>query len=239
VDQDGVVQVELRPAGRERWIWIVGLAGIGALVALGLGLRSRLGPTPAAGGRHAGSGEQAPPAAQRGGSRAPGGAGRTGAARPMEGAPAAPGGPGAAPSPGSLETPEPPEALDPEAAGEFDGPENAGEERAGMSLFPARGTKPIKRGIVVPDDFELPPGYVRHFQTTDKGRMLPGILMFHPDYQPLDADGRPIPVPPDRVVPREMAPPGLPIEMLEVSKEDLEVEETSPPPDHDGADTDP
>ena len=80
-------------------------------------------------------------------------------------------------------------------------------EHAGLDVFPPPGTKPIKRGIVVPDDFELPPGYVRHYQTTDDGRRLPPILMFHPDYAG--------PVPEDRIVPPDMAPPGLPLEMLD------------------------
>jgi len=89
-------------------------------------------------------------------------------------------------------------------------------ERGGTNVFPPPGTKSIKRGIVVPDDFELPPGYVRHYQTTDDGRRLPAILLFHPDYRPRDANGKPIPLPKDRVVPPEMAPPGLPIRMLDV-----------------------
>jgi len=80
-------------------------------------------------------------------------------------------------------------------------------EHAGLDVFPPPGTKPVKRGIVVPDDFELPPGYVRHYQTTDDGRRLPPILMFHPDY--------PGAVPEDRVVPPDMAPPGMPVEMLD------------------------
>ncbi len=89
------------------------------------------------------------------------------------------------------------------------------DEPSGIALFPPPGTKPIKRGIVVPDDFELPAGYVRHFQTTDDGKMLPAILMFHPDYQPVDANGQPVPVPEDRIVPPELAPAGLAVEMLE------------------------
>ncbi|MCK6589133.1 MAG: hypothetical protein L6Q76_16295 [Polyangiaceae bacterium] len=89
-------------------------------------------------------------------------------------------------------------------------------ERTGIGAFPAPGTKRIKSGIVVPDDFQLPPGYVRHFQATDKGQMLQPILMFHPDYQPLDEAGKPIPIPPDRVVPEELAPPGLAVEYLAV-----------------------
>ena len=97
-------------------------------------------------------------------------------------------------------------------------------EKAGVGLFPPQGTKPLKRGLVVPDEFELPPGYVRHYQTTDDGKQLPAILMFHPDFQPVDAEGHPIPVPADRVVPPELAPPGLPHQMLDVPKQ--------PTPDH-------
>lgn len=88
-------------------------------------------------------------------------------------------------------------------------------ERAGLAVFPPPGTKPIKRGIIVPEGFELPPGYVRHYQTTDDGRRLPPILMFHPDYELVDAQGNPVPVPEDRVVPPEMAPPGLPVQTLD------------------------
>jgi len=88
-------------------------------------------------------------------------------------------------------------------------------ERSGLRVFPPMGTKPIKRGIIVPDDFELPPGYVRHFQSTDDGQRLPAILMFSPDYEWVDAQGHPLALPPDRIVPPEMAPPGIPIKMLE------------------------
>jgi len=93
--------------------------------------------------------------------------------------------------------------------------DDAGDAPSGIALFPPPGTKPIKRGIVVPDDFELPEGYVRHYQATDDGKMLPAILMFHPDYQPVDAAGHPVPVPEDRIVPPEMAPAGLALQMLE------------------------
>ena len=91
-----------------------------------------------------------------------------------------------------------------------------GEEPSGIALFPPPGTDPIKPGIVVPEDFELPPGYVRHYQTTDNGKQLPAILMFHPDYQPVDESGAAIALPEDRVVPPEMAPPGLAHRMLDV-----------------------
>jgi hypothetical protein len=92
---------------------------------------------------------------------------------------------------------------------------NAPGEQAGMAAFPPPGTKPIKRGLVVPDDFELPPGYVRHYQTTDDGRPLLPILMFHPDFAGVDENGNPIAVPEDRIVPPELAPPGLPLHTLD------------------------
>ena len=91
----------------------------------------------------------------------------------------------------------------------------ASGETGGIAVFPLPGTKPVKRGIVVPEDFALPEGYVRHYQMTDDGRQLPPILMFHPDYQFVDERGAPVPLPEDRVVPPDMAPSGLPIRMLE------------------------
>ena len=89
-------------------------------------------------------------------------------------------------------------------------------QKSGIAVFPPPGTDPPKAGIIVPDDYELPPGYVRHYQTTDDGKQLPPILMFHPDFQPVDDRGRPIPLPADRVVPPEMAPPGMPHDVLQV-----------------------
>ncbi len=85
----------------------------------------------------------------------------------------------------------------------------AAGETGGITVFPLPGTKPIKRGVVVPEDFPLPEGYVRHYQTTDDGQRLPAILMFHPDYEFVDPHGNPIAVPPDRVVPPQLVPPGL------------------------------
>lgn len=90
--------------------------------------------------------------------------------------------------------------------------------QSGIKLFPPPGTKPIKRGILVPEGFELPPGYLRHYQATDDGQQVPAILMFHPDFKPLDKHGLPVPLPPDRMVTPELAPPGLPIKFLEVPK---------------------
>lgn len=92
-------------------------------------------------------------------------------------------------------------------------------ETSGIKLFPAMGTKPTKVGIVVPDDFELPEGYVRHFQANEDGELLPPILLFHPDYEWVDDAGEAIPLPPDRVVPPELVPAGMPIEMLEVREQ--------------------
>lgn len=94
-------------------------------------------------------------------------------------------------------------------------PPSPGGGETGIALFHP-GTKPIKKGIVVPDDFPLPSGYLRHYQTTDEGQQLPAILMFHPDYKPVDASGNPLPIPENRIVPPELAPPGLPIKMLDV-----------------------
>ena len=85
----------------------------------------------------------------------------------------------------------------------------------GINLY-RPGTKPIKQGIIVPDDVELPPGYVRHYQTTDDGQMQKPILMFHPDHKPVDSEGKPVELPANRVVPPELAPPGMPIDILEL-----------------------
>jgi hypothetical protein len=101
------------------------------------------------------------------------------------------------------------EAAEPE-------PEAALEETpSGIGLFPPPGTEPLKIGIVVPDDFELPEGYLRHYQVTDDGQELEPILLFHPDYEVLGPDGQPIELPQDGIVPPSLAPPGMPIRMLE------------------------
>jgi hypothetical protein len=97
--------------------------------------------------------------------------------------------------------------------------DTSADQPTGIAVFPPQGTKPILRGIIVPDDAELPPGYVRHYQATYDGRQLPPILMFHPDYHPVDANGAPIPLPEDRVVPPDMAPPGMPIQMLDIPED--------------------
>jgi hypothetical protein len=105
--------------------------------------------------------------------------------------------------------PEPPEREDPIVG--------YGPPGTGIQAFPPPGTSPPLEGLVVPEGFELPEGYVRHHQVTDDGQDLPPILMFHPDYKEwVGADGKPVEVPADRVVPPELAPPGMPIQRLEI-----------------------
>lgn len=96
------------------------------------------------------------------------------------------------------------------------GSAGAARPKEGIAAFPPPGTKRIKPGLKVPEDFTLPPGYMRHYQATDKGLMLEPILLYHPDYELVDAKGQVIPLPPDRVVPPESAPEGLPLETLEI-----------------------
>jgi hypothetical protein len=88
-------------------------------------------------------------------------------------------------------------------------------ETGGIAAFGLPGSDPPKAGIIVPEEYDLPEGYVRHYQSTDDGRQLPAILMFHPDYQFMTETGEPVALPSDRVVPPEMVPPGMRIEMLD------------------------
>ncbi len=187
VDGDGVVRVELAGGGRRR-LWPLVLA-LPALAGLAF-LFATSGRTPRAPSLPA-------PVA------------------PVARAPEAPEAPTPRRAPAVVEPVAPeagPEAA-PEAGGE---PSAAPRPTEGVYAFPPPGTKRIKAGIVVPEGFALPPGYMRHYQTTDKGEMLKAILVFHPDHRPVDAAGRAVPLPADRVVPPEMAPPGLAIETLEV-----------------------
>ena len=85
---------------------------------------------------------------------------------------------------------------------------------SGIGAFNPPGTRPAMIGLAVPEDFVLPKGYVRHHQATDDGQRIEAILMFAPDYQPLDANNQPIEVPKNRVVPPELAPAGLPIRRI-------------------------
>lgn len=84
----------------------------------------------------------------------------------------------------------------------------------GLGAFNPPGTRPPLIGLAVPEDFALPEGYVRHYQATDDGQRIEPILMYAPDRQFFDSAGRPISVPQDRVVPPELAPPGLPIRRI-------------------------
>ncbi len=110
----------------------------------------------------------------------------------------------------------PPTAAALPASAEPPPPEAAPAQPAeGVHLY-RPGTKPLKQGLVVPEGYELPPGFVRHYQTTDEGQAVKPILMFHPDYRPVDANGQPVELPANRVVPMELAPPGMPLEVLEL-----------------------
>lgn len=86
----------------------------------------------------------------------------------------------------------------------------------GLGAFSPPGTSPPLVGLAVPEDFVLPEGYVRHHQVTDDGQSIEAILMFHPDYQLYDAAHKPIAMPKDRVVPAELAPPGMPIRRVAI-----------------------
>ncbi|XXY48936.1 hypothetical protein WME91_53915 [Sorangium sp. So ce269] len=199
VDQDGVVRVELRRGARVGRLGLLGLlAGI-FLVGASVWIRGCPRTPEGTQRRPRDAGEHKAKAAASGRSRSPEAAAPGTAARPAR-------------APAALPPLEPAEAtIEAEAPVE--------QAPQGIAAFPAPGTKRIKAGLVVPDDFPLPEGYVRHYQATDNGRMLQAILMFHPDLAPLDAQGNPVPLPSDRVVPPELAPPGLPLELLEVPED--------------------
>jgi len=199
IDADGVKVVEV--AGVRKGVWLLGLALLLAGAAGVLALRLALGA-------NAPEAESAPVVA------------------PVAAAPSAPPPPSAVVAPRahpirrSAAAPPPPPpadaALRPEVAPLPEFPDQPVDGPSGIALFPPLGTDPPKRGILVPEDFELPEGYVRHHQATDDGESLPPILMFHPDYDWLDENGNAIALPEDRIVPPELAPPGMPIELLEL-----------------------
>jgi hypothetical protein len=87
---------------------------------------------------------------------------------------------------------------------------------SGIGAFPPPGTSPPLVGLAVPDDYALPEGYVRHSQATDDGQRIEPILMYSPDFEFFDASGKPIKIPDNRVVPPDMAPPGLPIRLIKI-----------------------
>ncbi len=87
----------------------------------------------------------------------------------------------------------------------------------GIGAFNPPGTSPLLSGLVVPEDFDLPEGFVRHHQVTDQGEALEPILMFSPDIEYYEAAGN-VPIPEDRIVTPELAPPGMPIRELILPK---------------------
>jgi hypothetical protein len=112
-------------------------------------------------------------------------------------------------------------AADPEPeirAGEYIEALRAAGETGGIAAFNPPGTDPVRSGIIVPDDYELPPGYARRHQTLDDGTDVPPILAFSPGYEFLDENGKVIPLPDDLIVPPEMAPPDLPVRILNPKK---------------------
>jgi len=208
VDPDGV-RIRRLPGGRGRtWLAVLAVGLLGALLFLAV-RPAPDGEQPAAEPvavprRAVAASDVRPPAAP--------------VVEPHRPRPVPPAVPAAVP-PAAAEAAAPDDASEPPSKEDPVFGEAKPGERSGIALFPPPGTKPIKRGILVPDDFELPPGYVRHYQATDDGERVPAILMFHPDYHPVDAHGDPIALPADRVVPPEMAPPGMPIEMLELPED--------------------
>ena len=211
VDRDGVITTE--GSGIRTSVWLLVLA----MTIVGLALFVVVRPLFESSGSRAPAPPAPDPGAQQPAARAAA-TPPTGAVRvaPVD-APEPPGG-DSHPEPRRPILPQKP-APQPAAAAEESDEADADpnqHEPSGIAVFPPPGTKPIKRGIIVPDDAELPPGYVRHYQTTDEGRLLPPILMFHPDYQPVDEHGAPIPLPEDRVVPPDMVPEGIPLQALEV-----------------------
>ncbi len=90
--------------------------------------------------------------------------------------------------------------------------------RTGIGAFNPPGTSPPLEGLAVPEDFELPPGYLRHHQYTDDGQAIEAILMFAPGFELRDAAGRLVPMPENGVVPPEYAPRGLPLRRVRIPK---------------------
>ncbi|WP_295362376.1 hypothetical protein [Arenimonas sp.] len=90
--------------------------------------------------------------------------------------------------------------------------------RTGLGAFNPPGTSPPLEGLAVPEDFELPEGYMRHHQFSDDGQPIEAILMFTPEARLFDASGNPIALPADGVVPPELAPKGLPLRWVRPNK---------------------
>jgi len=225
VDRDGVVRVEQRRGGLP-----IGPIVVFALAACALGLLALFWrrESSADGGPPQGMSGRTTPASAP--ARLPPGARLRLASRAaslLEGA--------SEPAAAEEQPPDPEDELSQDER-EDDGPdEDAPAGKAGIFAFPAPGTKRLRAGLVVPDDFELPPGYVRHYQATDKGKMLEPILLFHPDYELVDASGAKLPLPEGRVVPPEMAPQGMSQRTLEIPKDAYATRDDEGP----GPETDP
>ena len=218
VDADGV-RITRAPAIRGSTWWLLGAIALLSLLLIA-GVRPLLRgggetqppdvePRPARAARSSSASDPSRPAAPA----------RIAAAKELPAAPVAP------PRAGR---PEPGDGSAATAAAPADGAAENGDrgtEPTGIALFPPPGTDPPKSGIIVPDGFVLPPGYVRHYQVTDDGQQLAPILMFHPDFQLVDEHGNPVAMPADHIVPAEMAPPGLAIEMLQIPDTELPVAE--------------
>ncbi|MFN2426051.1 MAG: hypothetical protein ABR587_06350 [Candidatus Binatia bacterium] len=114
------------------------------------------------------------------------------------------------------ELPIPMDRLKDVTAGEYIKALNDAGIYEGIGAFPPPGTSPPLEGLAVPDDYVLPEGYVRHGQATDDGQPIEPILMYSPDYVFDDANGNPVEIPEDRVVPPEHAPPGFPIRPIKI-----------------------
>ncbi len=93
-------------------------------------------------------------------------------------------------------------------------------EYGGIAAFNPPGTSPPLVGIAVPEDYELPPGYVRHYQATDDGQPIEAILMYAPDHRFYDDQGNEIEVSEDRVVPADRLPAGLQPRAVEIPAAD-------------------
>lgn len=196
------------PAWRPAWPWLLLALALGAgAVALLLSPAPPAPPPPAAAARPTWA--ASPFDAARAGAAAEPAATETGPASRPASAPATTAAPAAASAPASddLAAHVPPGVV-PTMNQVIDQLHQRGI-RTGLGAFNPPGTKPALVGLAVPEGFELPPGYLRHRQATDDGQAIEAILMFDPDHPPPAAAGRSLRTPAERVVPPELAPPGL------------------------------
>ncbi|HEX8826145.1 MAG TPA: hypothetical protein VF794_39940 [Archangium sp.] len=192
VDRDGVTRIQKKRTGQGTWLVWLALGVTALCLVLSAWLVSSPGPVP----------DTSEPAS-------------VAAPSPTRSAPQEPPATRPVVRPTSVQSPRPDASVPApqEPAMAQDAPPSGPAE--GINLY-RPGTEKLKQGIIVPEDFELPPGYVRHYQSTDKGEGVKPILMFHPDYKPVDSSGKPVELPESLVVPPELAPAGMPIEILEL-----------------------